>query len=90
MNRKISIISRLLIVCAALSILSGSCHNETDSKQIKEMVYVPETPDYTNPLMWHIIQNDYDGSGADVFYIPSTWEFDWTTADGATSIVNTF
>lgn len=31
--------------------------------------------------MWHTELNDR-GDGADVFYIPSTWEFDWTTNDG--------
>jgi hypothetical protein len=34
--------------------------------------------------MWHIQRNDV-GNGADVFYIPSTWEFDWQTADGVVS-----
>jgi hypothetical protein len=34
--------------------------------------------------MWHIELNDV-GDGADVFYIPSTWEFDWQTADGVVS-----
>lgn len=33
--------------------------------------------------MWVRYMNDTDGGGADVFYVPSTWEFDWTTADGA-------
>ena len=31
--------------------------------------------------MWHTELNDR-GDGADVFYIPSTWEFDWLTNDG--------
>lgn len=83
MSRKIRIISSLLTVCVGMSMLTGACHNEKEPEQGKERVYVPAAPDYTDPLMWHIIKNDTDGSGADVFYIPSTWEFDWTTADGA-------
>lgn len=46
-----------------------------------ENVYVPAAPDYSEAAMWHIEGND-KGDGADVFYIPSTWEFDWTTTDG--------
>lgn len=46
-----------------------------------ENVYVPVAPDYSDAGMWHIECND-KGDGADVFYIPSTWEFDWTTTDG--------
>lgn len=32
--------------------------------------------------MWYINLNDTDDSGADIFYIVSTWEFDWYTNDG--------
>lgn len=46
-----------------------------------ESNYVPAAPDYSDVAMWHIELNDM-GDGADVFYIPSTWEFDWTTTDG--------
>lgn len=45
--------------------------------------YTPPAPDYTDSDMWVSYLNDTDGKGADVFYIPSTWEFDWTTPDGA-------
>lgn len=44
--------------------------------------YIPEAPDYTDPLMWVSYLNDASGEGADVFYVPSTWEFDWTAPDG--------
>lgn len=43
--------------------------------------YVPAAPDYSDDSMWHVEIND-TSDGADVFYIPSTWEFDWTTTDG--------
>lgn len=46
-----------------------------------ENAYVPAAPDYSDVAMWHMELND-NGDGADVFYIPSTWEFDWTTTDG--------
>ena len=43
--------------------------------------YIPAAVDYDNPEMWHIVRNDSTGCGADVFYVPSTWEFDWMTPD---------
>lgn len=45
--------------------------------------YVPPAPDYTDEAMWITVDGDAQGMGADVFYIVSTWEEDWTTADGA-------
>ncbi|MBO4907577.1 MAG: DUF3089 domain-containing protein [Bacteroidaceae bacterium] len=44
--------------------------------------FIPEAPDYADSTMWYVAENDSNGTGADVFYIVSTWEFDWTTADG--------
>ena len=55
-----------------------------ESNQNQESVaYIPPAPDYSNEKMWYNVldfKGNYD-SGVDVFYIPSTWEFDWYTAD---------
>ena len=32
--------------------------------------------------MWVTADGDANGMGADIFYVVSTWEDDWTTADG--------
>ncbi len=82
MSKKITIIASIIIFgCIPFLILS--CNNDGEPTSATEVVYVPMAPDYTDPMMWHVIKNDLDGTGADVFYIPSTWEFDWTTTDGA-------
>jgi len=47
-----------------------------------ENAYIPSEPDYTDSKMWYINLNDTDDSGADIFYIVSTWEFDWSTNKG--------
>ena len=47
--------------------------------------YVPVPVDYDNPAMWYIADDDSLAAGADVFYIPATWEFDWLTADSLVS-----
>lgn len=83
MSKSKKTIRGLLIMCFGLSLLTGACHSEAEPVETKEIVYVPVAPDYTDPLMWHVIKNDNDETGADVFYIPSTWEFDWITSDGS-------
>lgn len=44
---------------------------------------VPPPPAYDGPGMWFAQDADADGTGADVFYVVSTWEEDWTSADGS-------
>ena len=39
----------------------------------------------SNPTMWVTADADSDDTGADIFYVVSTWEEDWTTDDGRTS-----
>ncbi|MCH5328950.1 MAG: DUF3089 domain-containing protein [Coprobacter sp.] len=43
--------------------------------------YVPPVVDYGDAEMWFRVRGDSTGLGADVFYIPSTWERDWYGPD---------
>ena len=45
---------------------------------------VPAAPDYANPAMWITEDRDPEGTGADVFYVVSTWEKDWDDPKGNT------
>lgn len=72
-----------IIYLVIWSLIMSACHDSPSSPAEAEHVYVPEAPDYTDGMMWTVLRNDADDTGADVFYIPSTWEFDWTTSDGA-------
>lgn len=65
----------IAVVCVLWA--CGSNDSGTSAQQ-----YIPVEPDYKNAEMWVSHLGDTDGTGADVFYIPSTWEFDWTTSDG--------
>ena len=65
----------IAVVCVLWA--CGSNDSGTSAQQ-----YIPVEPDYKNADMWVCHLNDKNGEGADVFYIPSTWEFDWTTSDG--------
>ena len=70
-----------------------SCHTQTalqdkkpqakimGHKQNHELAHIPLPPDYNDPNMWTIRDNDQEGTGADVFYVVSTWEQDWMTND---------
>ena len=73
----------ILVLVILLPLLFGAC-SKSESIGEGTLVYVPAAPDYADGTMWHIDRND-NGDGADVFYIPSTWEFDWYTADSLVS-----
>lgn len=60
--------------------LLGACGSNNSGTL--EQQYVPVEPDYKNADMWVCHLNDTNDTGADIFYIPSTWEFDWTTSNG--------
>ncbi|MDO4159199.1 MAG: DUF3089 domain-containing protein [Prevotellaceae bacterium] len=64
----------LFLACLACS----SSHDD-------ESTYIPVAPDYSNSNMWYQRSNDTSGEGADIFYIVSTWEFDWSTDEGIVS-----
>ena len=40
--------------------------------------FIPQAPDYNDSLMWVRADGDTDGTGADIFYVVSTWEEDWS------------
>lgn len=69
-----------LIISLAVWGLVANC-GVSDPSVAAENVYIPTPPDYSETTMWHVELNDI-GEGADVFYIPSTWEYDWITSDG--------
>ena len=73
---------KIFTTALAASIIAISvactCHDGTDY----EHPYIPPVPNYQESDRWYVVLNDTTGNAADVFYIPSTWEFDWSTPDG--------
>lgn len=65
-----------------LSACMAFCYACADHTPSGDDEFIPSPPDYSDNQMWIIQRNDLDDRGADVFYIPSTWEFDWTTPEG--------
>ena len=66
---------RLILALASCLALFPAC---------KRSEMVPAAPDYANPAMWITEDMDPEGTGADVFYVVSTWEVDWVDAKGRT------
>ena len=75
-------IAAILTICGTAAFASCTTNDNNPSGQAVENQYVPVAPDYSDPTMWITADGDADGTGADVFYVVSTWEDDWTTADG--------
>lgn len=73
-------IFKVVVVLSVLSLLA-SCNSATGDY----VEFVPAAPDYSENELWYIAENDVDGNGADVFYLVSTWETDWTTDDNELS-----
>ncbi len=63
------------VVMGAIAL--GACGEEHAAA-----AYVPAAPDYADSTMWYTRLDDISGTGGDVFYVVSTWEADYTAADG--------
>ena len=65
-----------------LFLLLASCGSNDKSTSKDAATYIPDAPDYADATMWYTRRNSTADKGADVFYLVSTWETDWTTEDG--------
>ena len=66
------------------SLLIVACTNrQRSARSIDNSIttYIPQEPDYSDSIMWITEDSDSTGTGADVFYVVSTWEEDWMTPD---------
>ena len=70
------------LVCGTTSFASCIVNHDQPVEAAVVAQYIPKAPDYDDPTMWVTADGDIDGTGADVFYVVSTWEDDWTTEDG--------
>ncbi|MBR0527862.1 MAG: hypothetical protein IJJ98_14415, partial [Prevotella sp.] len=69
-----------IILCAITAILicsSMSCASHKANTNQPSEVFIPQAPDYNDSTMWITADGDTDGTGADIFYVVSTWEEDW-------------
>ena len=54
-------------LCALAIFYASGCNESLADVRADEQVYVPIKPDYSDALMWTVLKNDVDGTGADVF-----------------------
>ena len=76
------VLAAILTICGTAAFTSCTSNNDNPSGQEVGSQYIPQSPDYADATMWITEDGDADGTGADIFYVVSTWEDDWTTADG--------
>jgi len=74
-------------MCAAILIGGLTCctsytSNKDNVPSVVTSEFIPKAPDYNDATMWVTADGDTDGTGADIFYVVSTWEEDWKTEDG--------
>jgi hypothetical protein len=79
---KLWMMAAILIICGTAAFASCATNDDNPSGQEAGRQYIPQAPDYNDPTMWITEDGDADSTGADIFYVVSTWEDDWTTADG--------
>lgn len=79
---ELSVIRKSIAIIASVVLVAGAvvCWKVFSGRNGEE--FVPDAPDYSDPQLWVRADGDADGTGADVFYLVSTWELDWTTPDG--------
>ena len=77
----------ILAICGLTGLYITACKITPPwgSRELTPREYVPQAPDYADSTMWVIADGDSVGTGADVFYVVSTWEEDWKTSDSIVS-----
>ena len=74
----------IIIICGVWLINSHHDNDDNTARPVDVAEYIPQAPDYSDSTMWITEDGDPEGTGADVFYVVSTWEEDWTTDDSLT------
>ena len=71
-----------VLLWQSASFASCTANDDNAASQHVQATCVPPAPDYNDAAMWVTADGDTDDTGADIFYVVSTWEEDWTTEDG--------
>ena len=71
-----------VLLWQSASFASYTANEDNAASQYEQATFIPQAPDYNDATMWVTADGDTDGTGADIFYVVSTWEEDWTTEDG--------
>ena len=80
----IMVMTAVVMLCSTASFASSTENDNNAASQYEQAIFIPQAPDYNDATMWVTADGDTDGTGADIFYVVSTWEEDWKDADGRT------
>ena len=61
-----------------LTLCTSCTSNKDNAPSVEASEFIPKAPDYNDATMWVTADGDNDGTGADIFYVVSTWEEDWS------------
>ena len=78
----IMVVTALALLWQSASFALCTANDDNAASKYEQATCIPQTPDYNDAAMWVTADGDTDGTGADIFYVVSTWEEDWTTEDG--------
>ena len=81
-NKRIWMLAAILALCGTMTCINCTAHDDKSSGQEAQAELIPLAPDYADPTMWITADGDTEGTGADVFYVVSTWEEDWQDGNG--------
>ena len=79
--RVAALLLAILIICGTAWYFSSTDGGAKANAATALTEVIPQAPDYNDTSMWITVDGDTEGTGADVFYVVSTWEEDWKTAD---------
>ena len=82
MSRILQWVIAAILLGSTATFASCSSKSNNAENSYEQATYIPQAPDYNDPTMWVTANGDTDGTGADIFYVVSTWEEDWKTEDG--------
>ena len=81
-KRRIGILVLTICICGLAGSAYYTANKDKASGENAPAQFIPKAPDYNDTSMWITEDGDPEGTGADIFYVVSTWEEDWTTDDG--------
>ena len=67
-----------VVLIGGLTLCTSCTSNKDNAPSVEASEFIPKAPDYNDASMWVTADGDTDGTGADIFYVVSTWEEDWT------------
>ena len=84
MNKRyvLYVLAAITLLWQSASFALCSAKENNAASKYEQATLIPQAPDYNDATMWVTADGDPDGTGADIFYVVSTWEEDWTTEDG--------